>query len=164
MSKKILIIEDFHKDYDKMTDALSDNLFKFKNIYPSYYKKTINENYAEISFDKFYDDFNIFLKLFSLLTIKNCNTIFKFILSKFPDIDIYVIDKELISESEDDFGIRFYKYLIEVEKIDSKKIFIVTSHPKGDLNLEISDDFLIPKDKHCNFVNELTSKIKKQTK
>jgi hypothetical protein len=174
-----LIIEDFLTDIKNVRNALIANIDKVgtENIFPNLNRTTkkwdtypfLKENFPDEDFNLIVNDFQVmkilYIKMKNLESAEQDRTsIFEFINLVFSDIDYYIIDKELVSQNNDIYGIEFFKYCQSIEKINSYNYAIITPHDNAKLGVSIPNTRYFKKDKYNGYAKVVAEYFKKLVK
>lgn len=159
MSTKFLIIEDQQDPFFQIKRSLK-NRFSNPIIYPS--TSDIWDQDTSDDKNKLLVEFHYLRERFIEVVANNndveINKLFEEILSKYEDIDFYIIDNVLAGH-EDRLGKKFYEYLIS-KNINENKIFFMSGLSEDEMG-NINRSHYINKGMY-NFSDELANLIPKK--
>jgi hypothetical protein len=157
--KKILILEDNIEDFETIKLALMmEGMSTNDLIFPSLEDKTFLNN-------KYQNDFyylkNKFRELFAIENSVDRNKEITKIINEYNDIDLFIIDRELVSRKDDTLGIEFYNYLINTGYL-SNKIYLISTYPANSLGIEVDIEYFVRK--QSDYEDILINRIKNNGK
>jgi hypothetical protein len=156
---KILILEDDINSFKSISEFIGEEFGNDVEIFPSSSKKNI---FIDSSFDSDFEHINENIQ--DSFSKKEINVFFDEIISKYLDVNIYIVDINLIPLNKDRLGITFLEYINNASILtEDKHSFIISVDTvAGTISLKDNQyDFLTKYNNILNIKKELLYRLKR---